>query len=276
MTLDHAWDRCDDLAGRPTEIAIGYRPTIQYPERHQQKPRRKPDSGLNRDGVPWRIRERSGRSLDDHARYGGWTRGVWNLEGRRRRALPCILERKSETHEMAVRTERLYLVPAGLEHLNAELEGPRALSQLLGADVPESWPPGEYDHDALVFFRETLSAQPEAAGWLAWYVLVGHGEGRGGSVIGGAGFLGPPGPEATVEIGYSFVPEARGQGYAAEAVQALVQFAFGSGRVSRVIAHTGDDNLASSAVLRRCGFDRVGPGEQSGTTRYEIARELGA
>ena len=90
---------------------------------------------------------------------------------------------------MAVRTKRLYLVPAGLEHLNAELEGPEALSQLLGAHVPESWPPGEYDHDALLFFRDTLSAKPESAGWLAWYILVDHGEGRGGRRVFPLAFL---------------------------------------------------------------------------------------
>ena len=41
------------------------------------------------------------------------------------------------------------------------------------------------------------------------------------SVIGDAGFFGPPGDDGTVEVGYSIVPSRRRRGLASEAVGAL-------------------------------------------------------
>jgi len=74
--------------------------------------------------------------------------------------------------------------------------------------------------------------------------------------IGGIGFKGLP-EAGSVEIGYGLVTSARGHGYAAEAVGALVALARGRG-VSRVVAHTVQDNIASQRTLDRAGFTRTG------------------
>lgn len=78
-----------------------------------------------------------------------------------------------------------------------------------------------------------------------------------GTIIGAAGFVGPPGPEGAVEIAYAIVPDHQGKGYATEAAQALTTYAFASGRVSTVRAHTLPQTNASSRVLTKCGFRRV-------------------
>jgi RimJ/RimL family protein N-acetyltransferase len=173
------------------------------------------------------------------------------------------------TAELSFRTQRLELVAATLEHVLAEFSGRGALAALLKVQVPSSWPPGEYDRDALEFFKSKLeSASPEEHGWYNWYVISLGTSGFGQSLVAGAGYFGPP-SRGTVEIGYSVVPEARGQGYATEIVEALVAHAFKSQRVRSIIAHAQDTNEASSSVLRRCGFRAVGPGLAAGSTRYE-------
>jgi RimJ/RimL family protein N-acetyltransferase len=76
-----------------------------------------------------------------------------------------------------------------------------------------------------------------------------------GRAIGGLGFKGRP-DAGCVEIGYGLVPSARGHGYAAEAVIALLTVA-ADHAVSRVIADTTPDNIASQRTLIRAGFRLV-------------------
>jgi RimJ/RimL family protein N-acetyltransferase len=73
-----------------------------------------------------------------------------------------------------------------------------------------------------------------------------------GRAVGGIGFKGQP-QAGAVEIGYGLVPSARGNGYAAEAVGALLVLATAQG-VERVTADTADDNVASQKTLVRAGF----------------------
>ena len=83
-----------------------------------------------------------------------------------------------------------------------------------------------------------------------------HRESR--SVIGTVGFKGPPDEDGVVEIAYGIVPVFQGRGYATEAAQAAVAFAFGSGQVRHVRAHTLPTPNASTGVLAKCGFKRSG------------------
>lgn len=173
--------------------------------------------------------------------------------------------------ERCLRTDRLDLVAATLRHVDAELQDRDALALLLGARVPASWPPGEYDRDAQSFFRAQLQRDPTRVGWLTWYAISRHGDGTRDTLVAGAGFFGPP-AEGAVEIGYSVVPEARGRGFAGEVVGALVAFAFAHPAVERVIAHTTDENVASTKVLLRNGFHRVGAGAEPGSVAYVTRR----
>jgi RimJ/RimL family protein N-acetyltransferase len=77
-------------------------------------------------------------------------------------------------------------------------------------------------------------------------------------VIGSCGFKAPPDPEGVVEIAYGIDPAYRARGYATQAAKALADFAFGSGLVRLVRAHTLPSNAASARVLAKCGFERVG------------------
>jgi len=79
-----------------------------------------------------------------------------------------------------------------------------------------------------------------------------------GGTVGFCGFKGPPGPDAAVEIAYGVATEHQGKGYATEAARALVNCAFGDSQVRIVRAHTLPEPNASTRVLTKCGFRRVG------------------
>jgi [ribosomal protein S5]-alanine N-acetyltransferase len=100
-----------------------------------------------------------------------------------------------------------------------------------------------------------VQASSSSDPWLHGFAVT-HRE--SGAVIGSCGFRAPPGPEAFVEIAYGIDPAYQGRGYATEAARALVAFAFGSGRVSLVRAHTKPGESASTRVLTKCRFVRVG------------------
>ena len=60
----------------------------------------------------------------------------------------------------------------------------------------------------------------------------------------------------TTEFGlyYAFSPASQGQGYATEAVGALIDFAFNVLRLQRIVATTTYDNIRSIGVMRRVGM----------------------
>lgn len=77
-----------------------------------------------------------------------------------------------------------------------------------------------------------------------------------GTAVGGIGFKGQP-DGGCAEVGYGLAPSARGHGYAAEAVVALLAVAAEHG-VTKVVADTTLDNVASQRTLTRAGFRLVG------------------
>jgi RimJ/RimL family protein N-acetyltransferase len=175
----------------------------------------------------------------------------------------------SDAPSAALRTARLTLVPATAAHLRAELAAPAQLGALLGADVPASWPPGEYDRGAQEYFLARSEEGGDAVvGWLGWYAVRDADDVSPATVVGAGGYFGPPSPDGIVEIGYSMTPEWRGHGYAGELATALVARAMALPGVRSVVAHTSDANPASIAVLTRAGFVREGPGAEPGSVRF--------
>lgn len=166
-------------------------------------------------------------------------------------------------------TARLRLTPASDVSYRLELNAPSAFAALLGVSLPQDWPPGEYDRDAIEFFLEkSIEGGSAAVGWYGWYAIL---EGREQPVlIGCGGYLGAPDEAGSVEIGYSICEQWRGQGLAGELVQALVEHAWPLG-AKRIVAHTTEANPASIAVLRNCGFQQT-PSSDPGLLQFELTR----
>lgn len=83
-----------------------------------------------------------------------------------------------------------------------------------------------------------------------------------GLAVGGIGFLHAVDDDGEAEVGYGLVPSACGQGYATEALAAVLELARERG-VRRVVALTDVDNEPSQRVLARCGF--LASGREAGT-----------
>lgn len=79
-----------------------------------------------------------------------------------------------------------------------------------------------------------------------------------GAAVGSAGFKGPPDADGMVESAYGIETEHRGNGYATEAANAITSYAFSSGLVRTVRAHTKPESDSSKRVLTKCGFRDIG------------------
>jgi RimJ/RimL family protein N-acetyltransferase len=82
-----------------------------------------------------------------------------------------------------------------------------------------------------------------------------------GYAIGGIGFHGAPDQHGRVTIGYGLSPSVRGNGYASEALRALLAFARARG-VTRVDGDTDHENIASQHVMTAAGMRLTAEDEQ--------------
>ena len=90
---------------------------------------------------------------------------------------------------------------------------------------------------------------PEEWDWYAIWMI----ELKDGTHIGELCFKGLS-ADGTAEIGYGISEEYQNNGYATEAVRAVLEWAFSHPEVTAVEAETDDDNIASKRVLEKCEF----------------------
>jgi RimJ/RimL family protein N-acetyltransferase len=167
-------------------------------------------------------------------------------------------------------TDRLQLVAATLDLCEAERQGPAAVAHSLGATVPGSWPPPVFEPDDVDRVRRQLNSDPRAATWTLHYVLrrVPSGTERP-ALVGVAGYSGPPTPDGVVEIGYAIAEEYQRQGYATEAVAALLRRCAADPLVRVVVATTYVALRPSIGVLEKTGFVEVSRSTETGLMRFE-------
>ena len=60
------------------------------------------------------------------------------------------------------------------------------------------------------------------------------------------------------DLGFAFLPIARGKGYAAEAARAVIDYAFKQGQIESLAGITAQHNEASITLLQKLGFVLVG------------------
>jgi len=151
-------------------------------------------------------------------------------------------------------TRRLTLRVCSPEQLLALIEQPERLQELMEFPVADGLREFFVSAEVSPRWLAALHAAARPDPWRHGFFVV-HRESR--SVIGSAGFKGQPDSTGTVEIAYGIVPSFEGRGYATEAAAALIDFAFASGEVRMVRAHTLPEANASTHVLLNCGFHYV-------------------
>ena len=156
---------------------------------------------------------------------------------------------------MTIETVHLRLIPYSPDHLLALIEGDERFEERFALPASEGLRAFIVSDEVSPAWLARLRASSSADPWVHGFAVV-HRESR--SVIGNVGFKGPPDGEGMVEIAYGIVPAFQGRGYATEAAEAGVAFAFGNGRVRLVRAHTLPMPNASTRVLEKCGFKHTG------------------
>jgi RimJ/RimL family protein N-acetyltransferase len=102
----------------------------------------------------------------------------------------------------------------------------------------------------LDFHRRVNSSPP-------WQSYLGI-ESPTNQLVGVCAFKSNPNAAGEVEIAYCTVPGLEGRGHATDMAKGLVEIAFESPAIRRVIAHTLPETNASGRVLQKAGLTNVG------------------
>lgn len=102
-----------------------------------------------------------------------------------------------------------------------------------------------------------LRERPKDEPWLLRAIIRDE-EGSGREAIGYLNFHAAPDQHGMVEIGYTLLPAARGQGYAIEAVRGALDWASRAHGVRRFRASVAPDNERSLNLIGKLGFVRTG------------------
>lgn len=133
----------------------------------------------------------------------------------------------------------------------------QALAHAVDARPSPDWPPEFWDEFATILPGWVADLPRLGEGWGVW-LIVRRDENGARTLIGNAGFKGPPSAEGRVDVGYSVCASHQGRGHASAAVEALCRWAAVHDAVRLIVGETLDDRPASMRVLERCGFTFVG------------------
>lgn len=162
-------------------------------------------------------------------------------------------------------TQRLELLPCSLEVAQATLVKDKPLlEKLLTAYIPDDW----YNTEVQAFlpkYIELLQSDPSQLGYGVWLII----RTDDSTLVGNLGFGGKSDDE-TLEIGYEILAAYRDEGYATEAVEALIDFAFTQLAAKKIIAHSPIDNAASIRVLEKLGMQNVEKMKGTDTPGLEV------
>lgn len=174
--------------------------------------------------------------------------------------------------EDVIASERLELPLLSLSQLERLGAGEGAsVAAELGANLPTAWL-AEIRWLAAVR-AEQRRLRPADGPWLLRPILL---VGPDGSrrAIGYLNFHAAPNPEGQVEVGYTLLPDARGHGYAIEAVRAAFDWATREHGVRRFRAAVAPDNERSRNLILKLGFRHTGE-QWDEVDGRELVYELG-
>jgi RimJ/RimL family protein N-acetyltransferase len=148
----------------------------------------------------------------------------------------------------SIRAARLDLREFGADDLGLAIE-------VVAAGKPEALPPGvPADRDELAAWFAT-GRYSVARGEAVHLVMLNRASGR---MVGSIGVFHADWQVRSAEIGYGVRSDARGQGYATEALAAVARWVLTEGGIQRAWLSANTDNTASVRVAEKAGFRREG------------------
>jgi ribosomal-protein-alanine N-acetyltransferase len=171
-------------------------------------------------------------------------------------------------------TPRLELIAITLEMIRAGFAKSPDFAKLVNAEIPDGWPPGDWDDHAYEYVVDKMTRYPNSHGWGRYIALKPEPGGRR-ILIGTCGATLPIELNDDPEIGYGILPAYQRCGYASESVAALIAWIFSHPHVRSVNAQTFPHLRGSLGVMARNGlqFAGPGPGPEEGTVLYRKLRE---
>lgn len=133
----------------------------------------------------------------------------------------------------------------------------REAESLAAARMPERWPNPELIERAFTVSLDAIRADPEGRLWGARVMVTGAAP-HERRVVGSVVFAGRPGDDGVAEMAYGVEEASQGLGYATEAVDACVRWAFEQPGVRAVRATTFGWHVPSRRVIEKVGMRRVG------------------
>jgi ribosomal-protein-alanine N-acetyltransferase len=146
-----------------------------------------------------------------------------------------IGENSKETLMVKIETSRLKLIPCTKESI-----------QIIDIQNYDNGPEVQ-NH------LKELEKDPTLLTWGSWLVIRKSDD----LIIGDVGFKGKPNSKKEVEVGYGLLNQYWNMGYATEAVEGLVQWAFRTGEVNKVKAETELSNTGSIRVLEKANMKKM-------------------
>lgn len=152
-----------------------------------------------------------------------------------------------------ITTNRLYLIPFTIEICEELLDGNKNILIQYGLNSPSYWP----DEDMLETLPRiivNLQKVAEPSGFESWLIINQEND----TIIGDIGFKGVPNIGGVIDIGYGIIEQERQKGYASEAAEGLIRWAFTQPYVKSITAQSHTDNTGSAKTLEKLGFNRTG------------------
>ena len=172
------------------------------------------------------------------------------------------------TFRMTIQTKNLILAAHLPRHLRALLRGAQEFENIAGLRAADGIREQLLSASSDFLARVENGRQPDP-----WRFGFGVIHKIDNLLIGMTGFPNAPDSEGVAEIAYGIAPAYQGRGYATEVANALIDFAASDPRVKRIRAHTLAQTNASTRVLEKCGFAKIGetidPEEQIPVWRWE-------
>lgn len=156
-------------------------------------------------------------------------------------------------------SRRLELIPMSAAFLQLSLARDHAAAErLLGLAIPPDW----FEQERRIKFRlEQLQQDATLQPWLLRAIALRQQR----QMVGHISFHTQPGPDylrdiapTGVEYGYTVYAPFRRQGYAREACEAMMKWAYEEHQVTEFVVTISPDNIASRRLAEGLGFEQVG------------------